>query len=841
MGLKFERFFTQGFKNDSNINEVYDMVEWSKRDCKIVGKDGNTVFEMKGVLAPSFWSDNAVNIVASKYLKVNNGRQETSIREMIERVIQSIGWKAYSSNYFDTDLDCKIFLDELRAILINQVAFFNSPVWFNIGVVGRMQCPSACFLTDVEDSLESIADWYKSEMLIFKAGSGSGANISKLRSKNSKLSNGGTSSGPLSFIKGSDAIAGIIKSGGTTRRAAKMLIMNANHPDIEDFIWAKANEEKKAQALIAAGFSSGIDGDAYKTVAYQNFNSSVRFTDKEMSSHSNLLDQMAKATWQCGDPGIQFHDTINDWSTLVEENVTSNPCSEFLSSTWSSCNLASINLLRVHDSYEKLQHVVDIMITAMDILVELGEYPVEKISLKTKAQRQLGLGYANLGSLLMRLGMPYDSDSGRLLAAKLTSVMTAEAYLQSARIADAVGPFPDFRNNLEYDETIDEDGVEFTTTHNKMHSTMQKHHEKAVERFGEEAFETELWSALTSPNITFRNATTTCIAPTGTIMLAMDCDTGGIEPEIALVRFKSLVGGGEMKFVSESAKAALENLTWEPRRRILEQLNEKGIFDLSLVGEHWRNVLKTSFPNSEGESIDPIAHVKMVESVQPFVSMGISKTVNLPSNATWEDIKNVYLEAHLRGLKSISVYRDGSKGSQPLESAETRNKAISEAVEAVKKPSRRKLPDTRKSITHRFAIGGYDGYLTVGLYDDGTPGEVFVNSNKEGSTISGLLDAFGIGLSFSLQYHVPLEFLVEKFKGVAFEPSGFTSNTNIPNARSIVDYVARWLELEFLMPAYMSDAVKPTKSGNLCVFCGGLTVVTGTCYTCTLCGASGGC
>jgi ribonucleoside-diphosphate reductase alpha chain len=751
----------------------------------------------------------------------------------------------------------------------------------------RPQC-SACFINSVSDSLESILDLAKTEGMLFKWGSGTGTNLSTLREENAMLSGGGRASGPLSFMKGLDAFAGVIKSGGKTRRAAKMVILNADHPDIEAFIWCKAKEEKKAHTLIDAGYDPSIDGEAYSSIFFQNANNSVRVTDEFMRAvldngdwwtrsvltgqpvkrykARELLRQIAEATHQCGDPGMQFDTTINRWHTSKASGRinASNPCSEYMFLDDSACNLASLNLMKFlgpdgRFEIEAFRHAVDTMILAQEIIVDNASYPTEKIARNSRDFRPLGLGYANLGALLMALGLPYDSDQGRALAASITAIMCGQAYLTSARIAEATGPFPQYAPNEDsFLEVIRMHGEAVNSIDSRLVPPELLEAARACWR---EALEKgKLYG--------FRNAQATVIAPTGTIGFMMDCDTTGIEPELALVKHKKLVGGGVIKIVNQTVPQALIRLGYQPRQvdEIVNHIDATGTIEgAPHIKEEHLAVFDTSFRPANGTRfIHHMGHIRMMAAVQPFISGAISKTINMPEESTVEDIMDAYIESWRLGLKAVAIYRDGSKRVQPLSAAGSKaEKRLGPAVteKVVYRPVRRKLPDERQSITHKFSIGGHEGYLTVGLYEDGTPGELFITMAKEGSTISGLMDSFATAVSYALQYGVPLKFFVDKFSHVRFEPSGWTGNPQVPYAKSIMDYIFRWLGLKFLGPEYAqteageTPKLRPTEpepqqslpfapvpaDAPVCSECGGLMTRNGSCYKCENCGTTSGC
>ena len=910
IGVEFPRFFTEPGKNP------YDQVKWEFRTASIGNDKGAIIFEQNNVEAPADWSQTATNIVVSKYFygKIASPERESSVRQLIGRVVDTITDWGVAGRYFKTVQDGANFRDELAHLMLTQKACFNSPVWFNVGVKEprgygwyydeesatiqkllpgetRPQC-SACFINSVGDTLESILDLAKTEGMLFKWGSGTGTNLSTLREEEGLLSGGGRASGPLSFMKGFDAFAGVIKSGGKTRRAAKMVILNADHPDIEQFIWCKAKEEKKAQTLIDAGYDSSLDGEAYGSIFFQNANNSVRATDEFMQAVVNdeewwtttrlngekkdrkmardLMRQIAEATHQCGDPGMQFDTTINKWHTSrnTARINASNPCSEYMFLDDSACNLASLNLMKFVGAdgqfdVEAYRHAVDTVILAQEIIVDNAAYPTERIAKNSHDFRPLGLGYANLGALLMSMGIPYDSDQGRDWAAALTAIMCGQAYLTSARVAaDATGPCAGYAFNEEpFLEVIRMHRDSTARIDNKC--VPQALYENA-RRCWEEAYELGQRSG-------FRNAQTTVIAPTGTIGFMMDCDTTGIEPDLALVKYKKLVGGGVIKIVNNTVPAALIKLgyTTEQVNKIVDHIDSTGTIEGApfLRDEHLA-VFDCSFrPQNGTRSIHYMGHVRMMAAVQPFISGAISKTINMPEESTVEDVMNAYLESWRLGLKAVAIYRDNSKRVQPLSSGTS--KGAKEATATVTKveekivyrPIRRKLDDTRASVTHKFSIGGHEGYITVGLYDEGTPGELFIRMAKEGSTISGLMDSFATAVSLALQYGVPLKFLVDKFSHVRFEPSGWTGNPQIPYAKSIMDYIFRWMGSRFLGPEYAVgeagdtpklQVTEPSPQQALpfppvaadaptCSECGGLMTRNGSCYKCENCGGTSGC
>ena len=856
-GLAVERFFTR--QGTLQGVDPFDTVEWEQRDAVISGADGKVFFEQRGVEFPKAWSQTATNVVVQKYFRGTLGtpQRESSVRTMIGRVADTIyGW-GKADGYFKSDADAWAFRDELVHLLLHQKMAFNSPVWFNVGVEPRPQC-SACFINSVEDSMSSILGLAKTEGMLFKYGSGTGSNLSSLRSSRENLNGGGTASGPVSFMRGFDAFAGAIKSGGKTRRVAKMVILNIDHPDVVDFIDCKAIEERKAWALIDAGYDGGFNvaGGAYDSVNYQNANHSVRVTDdfmtafqrdgewhtraitggRKLDTHKarGLMRKMADAAWICGDPGIQFDTTINDWHPCINTARinASNPCSEYMFLDDSACNLASLNLRRFQRpaegadpgelDVEALRRAVQITIMAMEIIVDNSSYPTERIAENSYKFRPLGLGYANLGALLMSRSLPYDSEPGRAYAAALTALMCGEAYRTSARIAaDATGPFPGYADN----ET-------------PFLRVMRKHR-SACDRIDAAFVPYELMQAArdawdgaieVGQKYGFRNGQTTVLAPTGTIAFLMDCDTTGVEPDIAIVKYKRLVGGGLIKIVNQTIPEALAQLGYSEREveAIVAHIDARDTIEGAphLKDEHLP-VFDCAFRSANGaRSIHYMGHIRMMSAVQPFLSGAISKTVNLPTDCTVEDIEDAYVQAWKLGLKAIAVYRDGCKRTQPLSTSIKQATSDGSKVEAVpvdplellapeerrlvealrarkSRPAgppmanRYKLPDERASFTHKFSVGGHEGYVTVGMYEDQSPGEIFVRMAKEGSVIAGLMDSFATAISLALQHGVPLHVLIEKFKGTRFEPSGFTGNQEIPIATSIMDYLFRWLAIRF--------------------------------------------
>jgi ribonucleoside-diphosphate reductase alpha chain len=818
-GLTMKRYFTR-----LGVHPFAE-VEWEKRSAVISGEKGETVFEQHDVEIPKPWSQLATNVVVSKYFRGQLGtpQREHSVKQLIGRVVDTITDWGRKGRYFATEDDARIFAEELTHLLVQQKLAFNSPVWFNVGVEPHPQC-SACFILSVDDKMDSILDWYRKEGVIFKGGSGSGVNLSKIRSSKERLAGGGTASGPVSFMRAADASAGVIKSGGKTRRAAKMVVLNADHPDVGEFIQCKAEEEKKAWTLIDAGYDGSIDGIAYNSVFFQNANNSVRVTDEFMKAVNedrswstryvttgeicdtfrarDLLQKISEATWRCGDPGMQFDTTINSWHTCsnTARINASNPCSEYMHLDDSACNLASLNLMKFlkDDSgfdTTAFKHAVDISITAQDILVDNSSYPTAEITANAKAFRELGLGYANLGALLMSLGLPYDSEAGRQYAGAITALMTGEAYLQSARMAEQMGPFSGYAVNREpmldvidkhrsYAHKLDPSLVPLDLL-----SDARKAWDEAL-TYGRKAG--------------YRNSQATVLAPTGTIAFMMDCDTTGIEPDIALIKYKRLVGGGLLKIVNNTVPRALKRLGYENKdiQSIVEYIDEhETIEGAPLLRDEHLAVFDCAFKPARGtRSIYYLGHVRMMGSVQPFLSGAISKTINMPHDATVEDISEAYMESWRRGLKAVAIYRDGCKRVQPLATGEKKAEPQHVPVAiAEPKPIRRRLPMDRQAICHKFDIAGHEGYIHVGFYEDGTPGEIFIKMAKEGSTISGLMDTIATLTSLALQYGVPLEALVSKFGHVRFEPSGFTQNPEIPYAKSLTDYIFRFLGARFLI------------------------------------------
>jgi ribonucleoside-diphosphate reductase alpha chain len=825
-GIEIDRFFTKPGV------DVYDTTEWEMRSAAITSESGGIVFEQKDVEMPKFWSQMATNVVVSKYFRGHIGSpdRETSVRQLIGRVVRTItGW-GREGGYFASEADGDTFRDELTHILLYQMAAFNSPVWFNVGIEPHPQC-SACFINSVNDTMDSILGLAKTEGMLFKYGSGTGSNLSSIRSSRELLAGGGTASGPVSFMKGYDSFAGVIKSGGKTRRAAKMVILNADHPDIVDFIESKEKEEKKAWALIDAGYDGAFNavGGAYDSVQFQNANHSVRVTDDFMHAYEKDLDwqtwsvteprqvmgtfkarelmrKMAESAHLCGDPGMQFDTTVNDWHPCpnTARINASNPCSEYMFLDDSACNLASLNLMRFYNEntgfdVEAYRAALRIVITAQEITVDFASYPTSAIGKNSHAFRPLGIGYANLGALLMARGIAYDSEDGRDYAAAITSILSGESYAQSARIAEKVGAFEGYAVNREpFLRVIDK-------------------HRRAAYRINTRPLPADLAEAAAKvwdeayalgQQHGYRNAQISVLAPTGTIAFMMDCDTTGIEPDIALVKYKKLVGGGMLKIVNQTVPTALKRLGYDPKQinEIIQYVDENDTIEGAphILDAHL-TVFDCAFKAQNGtRSIHYMGHLKMMGAVQPFISGAISKTINMPSAATIDEIELAYHEAWKLGLKAVAVYRDGCKRSQPLSTGKDKEKLTDLGVTPT--AVRRKLPDERESITHKFSISGHEGYITVGKYEDGTPGEIFITMAKEGSTISGLMDSFATMTSLALQHGVPLNFLVDKFTHTRFEPSGFTKNPEIPMTKSIMDYIFKWLATKFLDRESQSNA-----------------------------------
>ncbi|WP_412053527.1 vitamin B12-dependent ribonucleotide reductase [Arachnia propionica] len=820
VGLTIERVFsTEGV-------HPYDEVTWQSRDVVQTNwKTGEVVFEQRGVEFPDFWSVNASTIVTNKYFRgaLGTPRREASLKTLIDRVVRQYVRAGRDNGYFATDRDAEIFGEELTWLLLHQYFSFNSPVWFNVGTHSPQQV-SACFILSVDDSMESILNWYKEEGFIFKGGSGAGLNLSRIRSSKELLSSGGTASGPVSFMRGADASAGTIKSGGATRRAAKMVVLDVDHPDIEEFVETKAREEDKIRALRDAGFDMDLGGKDITSVQYQNANNSVRVTDEFMSAVEagtefglrarttgeviekvdarELFHKIAKAAWECADPGVQYHDTINAWHTTPESGpiTASNPCSEYMSLDNSSCNLASLNLLKflgedgVFDA-ETFVRAVELIITAMDISICFADFPTEAIGETTRNFRQLGIGYANLGALLMAMGKGYDTDGGRSTAAAITSIMTAASYRRSAELAGIVGPYNGYARNAEAHKKVmrrhraANDSALVMPADKDLHAVATREWEQVVS-IGEENG--------------YRNAQASVLAPTGTIGFMMDCDTTGVEPDFSLVKFKKLVGGGSMQIVNQTIPRALAKLGYddEQARRIVDFISENGhvIGAPGLAREHYE-----VFDTAMGQrAIAPMGHVRMMAAVQPFLSGAISKTVNLPESATVEDIADVYRQGWKLGLKALAVYRDNCKVGQPLSDGKKTEdkenvKVVEKVVEkVVYRPKRERLPKSRQGRTTSFSVSGAEGYITSGAYEDGRLGEVFLKLGKQGSTLAGVMDAFSIAVSIGLQYGVPLESFVQKFTNLKFEPAGMTDDPDIRIAQSFMDYIFRRLALDYL-------------------------------------------
>ena len=909
----------------------FDSVGWEIRDA-LIGDPESPAFEQRGVEFPKTWSQNATNIVSQKYFRgrMDSPERENSVKQMIGRVAGTIAEWGREGGYFASEDDAQAFNDELTHILLHQMAAFNSPVWFNVGFEEHPQC-SACFILSVEDTIESILGWNTKEGMIFRGGSGSGINLSRIRGSKEHLSKGGLASGPVSFMRGADAWAGTIKSGGKTRRAAKMVVLDVDHPDVLDFIWCKAREEEKAMALRDAGFDMRLDSEAFASIQYQNANNSVRVTDEfmeraergdswelkarvddaanEIVDAKDVLNQLADAAWRCADPGVQYDTTINEWHTCPNSGRinASNPCSEYMHVDDSACNLASLNLMKFRRAdgtfdVEAFEHAVDVVILAQEIVVGPSSYPTEEIGANARAFRQLGMGYANLGALLMANGLAYDSDEGRAICAAITALMTGRAYRTSAEVAGALGPYERYEENRD--------------PHNHV---MRKHRHAAYEIDDSQVTDSELLAAArrawdeavdVGARNGYRNAQATVLAPTGTISFLMDCDTTGIEPDFSLVKFKELVGGGQMTIVNQTVPLALETLGYSAEE--IEKIEAHLAETATIVGAPGlRDEHLSVFDVAVGErAIAAMGHVKMMAAAQPFLSGAISKTVNLPESVTVEDIADVYTEGWKLGLKALAIYRDGSKTAQALKT-DGGTKTAEEAVEAAtiepSRPVRRRMPNERQSLTHKFSVGGHEGYITAGEYEDGTVGEIFLTDiGKEGSTIKGLMNSFATAISIGLQYGVPLETFVRKFAYIRFEPEGITRNPEIPFAKSMPDYIMRWLasrygdadlheELGILTaeirarkasenaimrgdtagpPEPADESAEPTNGGNggnghttakpaaaaltdeppaipaklqglelgpACAMCGGMMQRTGSCYTCSSCGNNTGC
>jgi ribonucleoside-diphosphate reductase alpha chain len=820
-GLRVERVYTT-----SGVHP-YDEVSWERRDVVMTNwRDGSVNFEQRGVEFPDFWSVNAANIVTTKYFRgaVGTDAREWSLRQLIDRVVHKYRWAGEIYGYFASLADAEVFEHELAWMLLHQVFSFNSPVWFNVGTSSPQQV-SACFILAVEDTMDSILNWYREEGLIFKGGSGAGLNLSRIRSSRELLSSGGTASGPVSFMRGADASAGTIKSGGATRRAAKMVVLDVDHPDVVEFIETKAKEENKIRVLRDAGFDMDLGGSDITSVQYQNANNSVRVSDAFMRAveegatfglrarKSNdvletidakaLFRQIAKAAWECADPGVQYDDTINDWHTNPETGriTASNPCSEYMSLDNTSCNLASLNLLkflRDDNTFDSARFVkaIELIITAMDISICFADFPTEAIAVNTRAYRQLGIGYANLGALLMASGLAYDSDGGRALDGAITSLMTGASYRRSAELAGVVGPYEGYARNTAAHARVMRKHAAANDTARPLHDNDRRLYALAAEEWatGNRLGEMQGW----------RNAQASVLAPTGTIGLMMDCDTTGIEPDLALVKFKKLVGGGSMQIVNQTVPRALRALGYQEEQveAIVEYIAERGyaVDAPGLRPEHYE-----VFDCAMGtRAIRPMGHVRMMAAVQPFLSGAISKTVNLPETATIEDIEDVYFQGWKLGLKALAVYRDNCKVGQPLSAGTSAASTATAAAEPVLekvveyRPTRTRLPKSRPSRTTSFTVGGAEGYMTAGSYPDDGLGEVFLKLGKQGSTLAGVMDAFSIAISIALQYGVPLETYVQKFTNMRFEPAGLTDDSDIRMAQSVLDYIFRRLALDYL-------------------------------------------
>jgi len=900
LGLKVPRRFTTAGE------DPFDSVEWELRTANISNEKGETVFEQTDVEIPASWSQLATNVVVSKYFRGHIGQpgRERSVKELIGRVVGRITEWGVEGEYFATPEDAQAFSDELAYLLVNQKMSFNSPVWFNLGVDNTPQQASACFINSVDDTMESIMGLAKTEAMLFKGGSGAGTNISAIRSSREQLAGGGMASGPVSFMRGFDAFAGVIKSGGKTRRAAKMVILDAEHPDIREFIHCKADEEKKAWSLIDAGYDGGfnVPGGAYDSIYFQNANHSVRVKDAFMRSAEadgawdtrsvtegrsvdtfkakDLLKEMAEAAHLCGDPGIQYDSTINRWNPVKASGRinSSNPCSEYMFLDDTACNLASLNLMTFVSeedqsfAVEDFRFAVSMTILAQEILVDFASYPTKAIEKNSHLYRPLGLGYANLGALLMADGKPYDSEGGRNLAAAITSLMCGEAYLMSSKIAQAMSPFSRYRMNRK-------PFLEVIGMHrDAAHQVASEGVEDGLLRASREAWDAALEHG---KKYGYKNAQVTVLAPTGTIAFMMDCDTTGVEPDIALVKYKKLVGGGFLKIANQTVGMALGKAGYseEESKEILAYLDEhETIEGAPGLREEHVEIFDCAFRPQNGErSINWMGHLRMMGAVQPFLSGAISKTVNLPESASVDDVMKAYVEGWKLGIKALAVYRDGSKRTQPLNSGKEDQEGASVTQLDEYRPRRRKLSDERQAFTHKFSIAGHEGYLTVGLYDEGEPGEIFLKMAKEGSTISGLMDTIATMTSIALQYGVPLKALVDKFSHTRFEPSGFTNNPEIPIAKSVTDYVFRYIGNRFIegeaeggvkvstgdgtgsTPAVQAVGAVAGGSGGSadsasskssfinqadapsCMDCGSIMIRNGACYKCPNCGSTSGC
>jgi ribonucleoside-diphosphate reductase alpha chain len=903
-GLFFERYFTDAKKSP------FDLVEWESRTALIGNEKGVTIFRQEGVEVPKSWSQTATNIVTSKYFhgKPGSPEREGSVRQLIARVVNTIVRWGQEGGYFADGQSRDAFRDELTHLLVEQKMAFNSPVWFNVGVQAKPQC-SACFINSVKDTMESIMGLTRTEGMLFKWGSGTGTNFSSLRGSKETLSGGGIASGPVSFMKGFDAFAGVIKSGGKTRRAAKMVILNVDHPDIVEFIECKRKEERKAHVLIEQGYNSAIDGDAYSSIFFQNANHSVRVTDDFMRAAAedkdwwtknvidgqpadklrarDLLFKISDSTWHCGDPGMQYDTTVNRWHTSknTARINASNPCSEYMFLDDTACNLASLNLMKFVNSggqfdVSAFKHAVDITITAQEILVDNASYPTPQIGENSHNFRPLGLGYANLGALLMSMALPYDSDEGRDVAGTITALMSGEAYAQSSRVAEAMSPFPGYPVNRE-------PMLDVIRMHrDAMRGIKRDHVQPDLFMAAQESWDTALTH---DEKFGFKNAQVTVLAPTGTIGFMMDCDTTGIEPDLALVKYKKLVGGGLIKIVNNTVPEALMRLGYTPEQmsEIVSHIDQNGKIEGApyLKSEHLPVFDCSLAPAGGGRSIAWTGHVKMMAAAQPFLSGAISKTINMPEESTVEDVMDAYIESWKLGLKAVAIYRDNSKRSQPLSAAgqkkdEKKPEAVVEALqqELFARAQREKMPAERASVTHKFSVGGHEGYITVGMYEDGRPGEIFIKMSKEGSTLSGVMDGLALTVSIGLQYGVPLKVYVDKLLNTRFEPSGITANPKIRFVSSVLDYIARWLGGRFISVDYlklngapMAEAAggaaaapaivaqtlasmpslpasnassKPSNTHEgapTCSECGMLMVPNGACYKCGNCGSTSGC
>ena len=901
-GLIFPRYFTDGKKSP------FDEVEWEKRTALIGNEKGVTIFRQDDVEVPKSWSQTATNIVTSKYFhgKPGSPEREGSVRQLIARVVNTIVRWGQEGGYFADNASCDAFRDELTHLLVEQKMSFNSPVWFNVGVQAKPQC-SACFINSVSDTMESIMGLTRTEGMLFKWGSGTGTNFSSLRGSKETLSGGGIASGPVSFMKGFDAFAGVIKSGGKTRRAAKMVILNIDHPDIVEFIECKRKEERKAHVLIEQGYDSAIDGDAYSSIFFQNANHSVRVTDDFMRAVAedkdwrtknvidgqpaeklrarDLLLKISDSTWHCGDPGMQYDTTINRWHTSknTARINASNPCSEYMFLDDTACNLASLNLMKYVSSggefdVTAFKHAVDVTITAQEILVDNASYPTPKIAENSHNFRPLGLGYANLGALLMSWALPYDSGEGRDVAGAITALMCGQAYAQSSRVAESMGPFAGYEVNRE-------PMLDVIRMHrDAMRGIKPDHVQSELFLAAQESWDNAL---KLGEKHGYRNSQVTVLAPTGTIGFMMDCDTTGIEPDLALVKYKKLVGGGLIKIVNNTVPEALMSLGYTPEQtsEIVSHIDKNGKIEGApyLKAEHLPVFDCSLAPAGGGRSITWTGHVKMMAAAQPFLSGAISKTINMPEESTVEDVTEAYIESWRLGLKAVAIYRDNSKRSQPLSAAgqkkDEKATAVTAVVEAMQqelfaRAQREKMPPERASVTHKFSVGGHEGYITVGMYEDGRAGEIFIKMSKEGSTLSGIMDGLALTVSIGLQYGVPLKVYVDKLLNTRFEPSGITANPKIRFVSSVLDYIARWLGGRFISADYLklngvsaveavaagapapvvaqalaalpvsSASSKPSNAHEgapTCSECGMLMVPNGACYKCENCGSTSGC